>query len=64
MGAAAGGFEFGQALEGGLGDFAEGVIGEEGLVAGDEDVGEGEKAGEQVVLEDLIHQDFGQTVLI
>ena len=36
-----------------MGDFAEGVVGEEGLVAGDEDVGEGKQAGKQVVLEDL-----------
>jgi len=51
--AAAGGFEFGEALEGGLGDFAEGVVSEEGLVAGDEDIGKGEEAGELVVFQDL-----------
>ena len=36
-----------------MGDFAEGVVGEEGLMAGDEDIGKGEETGELVVLENL-----------
>ena len=53
MGAGALGFKFSQAVEGGFGDFAEGVIGEKGLVAGDEDVGEGEKPGKHVIRQDV-----------
>ena len=39
--------------DGDAGDFGEGFLGEEGLMGGDEDVGEGEEAGEFVVVEDL-----------
>ena len=50
-------FEFCKAVEGGLGNFVKGVIGEEGLMSGNEDVGEGEKSGE-----DVIGQDIGGVV--
>jgi hypothetical protein len=53
MGAGAGFIEFGKAVEGGVGDFVEGVVGEEGLMSGDEDIGEGEEPGEDVVREDV-----------
>jgi hypothetical protein len=46
-----GGVEVG---DGDAGDLGEGFVGEEGLMRGDEDVGEGEEAGEFVILEAVL----------
>lgn len=46
-------FEFGEALEGGLGDAAKGMICEKCLMAGDKDVGKGEEPGKNVILQNL-----------
>ena len=53
MGAGALGFEFCKAVEGGFGDFMESMIGEEGLMSGHEDVGEGEEPGKDVIRKDI-----------
>lgn len=53
VGAGALGFEFCKAVEGGFGDFMESMIGEEGLMSGHEDVGEGEEPGKDVIRKDI-----------
>ena len=52
----AGLLEAGDVAEGGFGDVGQSLVGEEGLVAGDQHVGEGEEPGEDVVAEDVVRQ--------
>ena len=53
VGAGAGGVKLGKALEGGFGNPVQGVVGEESLMAGNEDIGEGEESGKDVVRKDI-----------
>ena len=53
MGTGALGFEFCKAVEGGFGDFVEGVVGQEGLMTCDDDIGKCEETGKDIVGQDI-----------